>query len=127
MLETPFEAGLGAFVRFDKGSFIGREALRARAELEPSGPARRLATLLIGGPDYVPVYGGEAVRLDGVVAGRLRSVAYGPTVARTIGTTYLPAALVDGTGLEVDVFGERIPAVVAADVLVDPTGARMRG
>lgn len=127
MLETPFEAGLGAFVRFDKGPFIGREALRARAELEPSGPARRLATLLIGGPDYVPVYGGEAVRLDGVVAGRLRSVAYGPTVARTIGTTYLPAALVDGTGLEVDVFGERIPAVVAADVLVDPTGARMRG
>ena len=30
MLDTPFEAGLGAFVRLDAGPFIGRDALVAR-------------------------------------------------------------------------------------------------
>ncbi len=127
MLETPDEAGLGSFVRIDKGPFIGRDALRARREAEPTGPARRLATILVGGPDYEPVYGGEAVRLEGAVVGRVRSTAYGPTVAATIGTVYLPSGVPAGTGLEVDVFDRRVPATVAADVLVDPAGTRMRG
>ena len=42
---TPFEAGLGRVVKFDKpGEFVGREALAARAA---SGPVRRLAGLTI--------------------------------------------------------------------------------
>ena len=127
MLDDPDEAGLGAFVRLDKGPFIGREALVARRAGRPAGPARRLATILIGGAEYQPVYGGEAVRHGGSVVGRLRSTAYGPTVARTIGTVYLDAGLPPGTELEVDVFGERVAATVAADVLVDPRGDRMRG
>jgi len=36
---TPIEAGLGRFVRFDKGDFIGRNALLVQKE---SGPARKL-------------------------------------------------------------------------------------
>ena len=64
MLDTPFEAGLGAFVRLAKGPFIGREALAAA---QATGSDRRLRTLVIGGADYEPVYGGEAVRLDGEV------------------------------------------------------------
>ena len=131
MLETPDEAGLGAFVRIDKGPFVGRDALRARRADAASGDgprsARRLATITIGGAEYQPIYGGEAVRLDGAVVGRLRSTAYGPTVATTIGTVYLPADLPQGAALEVDVFGRRVAAAVAADVLVDPAGARMRG
>jgi 4-methylaminobutanoate oxidase (formaldehyde-forming) len=127
MLDTPFEAGLGAFVRLKAGPFIGREALAAAKAAEPDGPARRLRTVVIGGADYVPVYGGEAVRHDGDVIGRLRSVAYGPTVERTISYVYLPAALAEGTDLEVDVFGGRTPGVIAPDVIVDPGGERMRG
>ena len=45
---------------------------------------------MIGGAGYLPVYGGEAVRHEGDVIGRLRSVAFGPTVERTIGVR-LPA------------------------------------
>jgi len=127
MLDTPFEAGLGRFVRFEAGSFVGREALMAARDAEPDGPARRLRTLVIGGADYLPVYGGEAVRHDGEVIGRLRSVAYGPTVSRTIGYAYVSATLRDGEPLEVDVFDGRVGAVVAPDVLVDPVGARLRG
>jgi len=127
MLETPFEAGLGAFVRLEKGPFVGRDALRAARDAAPEGPKRRLRTVVVGGAEYLPVYGGEAVRLDGAVIGRLRSAAYGATVSRTIGIAYVPADLPEGTALEVDVFGERIPAVVVADALVDPHGQRMRG
>jgi 4-methylaminobutanoate oxidase (formaldehyde-forming) len=127
MLDTPFEAGLGAFVRLENAPFIGREALVASHEAAPDGPARRLRTVLIGGPDYVPVYGGEAVRLDGEVVGRLRSVAYGPTVERTIGYVYLPSSVAEGAALEIDVFDARVPAGLAQDALVDPHGDRMRG
>ena len=43
MLDTPFEAGLGPFVRLGKGPFIGREALAAA---KATGSDRRLRTLL---------------------------------------------------------------------------------
>jgi glycine cleavage system aminomethyltransferase T len=124
MLDTPYEAGLGAFVRLEKGPFVGREAL---VTADATGSDRRLRTLLIGGPDYEPIYGGEAVRLEGEVIGRLRSVAYGPTVERTIGYSYLTAALARGADLEIDVFDRRVAAVIAPDVVVDPRGDRMRG
>jgi len=125
--ETPFEAGMDPFVRLSKGEFIGRDALVARKAVEPDGPARRLRTLVVDGPDWLPIYGGEAVRVEGEVVGRLRSAAFGYTVGRTIGTGYLPAALPEGATIEIDVFADRVRGEVAADVLVDPTGAKMRG
>ncbi len=82
---------------------------------------------MIGGVDYEPIYGGEAVRVDGEVVGRLRSVAYGPTIERTIGYAYLTAAMPEGADLEVDVFDRRVAAVIAPDVVFDPLGDRMRG
>ncbi len=127
MRETPFEAGLGAFVRLGKGEFIGRAALQAVAEAPLDATARRLRTLRIGGTDWRPIYGGEAVRAGGEVIGRLRSVAFAPTVHATVGYAYCPTGLDPGTELEVDVFDERVPAVITSDVLVDPDGERMRG
>ncbi len=126
MLDTPLEAGMLAFVALGEADFIGRDALLARRDAGP--PATRIRTVLVGeGPGYLPVYGGEAVRLDGAVAGRLRSAAYGFGVDRTVGYVYLPSNLPEGAALEVDMFDERVPATVAADVLVDPAGERMRG
>jgi glycine cleavage system aminomethyltransferase T/glycine/D-amino acid oxidase-like deaminating enzyme len=125
--ETPFEAGLDRFVRLGKGEFVGREALVARRAEEPEGPTRRLRTVLVGGDDWAPIYGGEAVRIDGEVVGRIRSAAFGYTVGRNVGTTYLPAGVQEGAAIEVDVFADRMPGTVAADVLVDPAGDRMRG
>jgi 4-methylaminobutanoate oxidase (formaldehyde-forming) len=123
MLDTPFEAGLGPFVRLEKGGFIGHDALVAA---HATGSDRRLRTLVIGGRDYEPIYGGEAVRLGGAVVGRLRSVAYGPTVERTIGYAYLPSTAQERTELEIDVFDRRVGAVIGPDVLVDARGERMR-
>jgi 4-methylaminobutanoate oxidase (formaldehyde-forming) len=128
--ETPFEAGMDRFVRLDKdGGFFGREALVARREDEAAQAAGRprLRTLAIGGSDWLPIYGGEAIRIGGDVVGRLRSAAFGYTVGRTIGTAYLPARLAEGALVEIDVFAERIGGEVGADVLIDPAGTRMRG
>ena len=124
--ETPFEAGMDRFVRLEKGDFVGRGALLALRAAEPEGPARRLRTVVLGGSDWAPIYGGEAVRIDGEVVGRLRSAAFGYTVGRTVGMTYLPADVAEGVEIEVDVFADRIAGAVAADVLVDPMGGRMR-
>jgi glycine cleavage system aminomethyltransferase T/glycine/D-amino acid oxidase-like deaminating enzyme len=125
--ESPFEAGMDRFVRLDKrGGFVGRDALVARSEAEASVKARRLRTVVIGGNDWLPIYGGEAVRIHGEVVGRLRSAAFGYTVGRTVGTTYLPADVPEGAEIEIDVFADRVAGAVAADVLVDPGGARMR-
>jgi len=125
--ETPFEAGMGPFVRLSKREFIGRDALRALQAAEPDGPARRLRTVVVGGGDWMPIYGGEAVRLNGEVVGRLRSAAFGHTVGRTVGTVYMPAAVAERASIEVDVFADRVAGEVAADVIVDPTGSTMRG
>ena len=61
------------------------------------------------------------------MVGRLRSAAYGYTLERTVGTALLPSGVAEGAALEVDVFAERVPAVVVADVPFDPSGVRMRG
>jgi glycine cleavage system aminomethyltransferase T len=85
-------------------------------------------TVFIGdGGDWRPIYGGEAVRADGRVVGRIRSVAVGPSVARTIATFYRGPDVEEGAGLTVDVFDERVPADPAPDVPWDPAGERMRG
>ncbi|MEZ0240251.1 MAG: FAD-dependent oxidoreductase, partial [Chloroflexota bacterium] len=125
--DTPLEAGLESFVRFAKPSFNGRDAALRQRDATAGTAGRRLRTVVLGGADWLPIYGGEAVRIDGRVVDRLRSAAFGYTVGRTVGTVYLPADVGEGTSIEVDVFDERVSGEVAADVLHDPAGERMRG
>jgi 4-methylaminobutanoate oxidase (formaldehyde-forming) len=124
MLDDPFEAGLSGCVRLEKGPFVGREALVTKCGTGP--PVRRLRTVVVGGEDYVPMYGGEAVLLEGTVAGRLRSCAYGFTVRRNIALVYLPSGVGPGSRLDAEVFGDLVPVEVTDDALVDPRGERIR-
>jgi glycine cleavage system aminomethyltransferase T/glycine/D-amino acid oxidase-like deaminating enzyme len=122
--DTPYESGLGFCVALDKGDFNGREALTARGA---DAPSRRLRTLTATGRGYLTLYGGEAVRADGRVVGRVRSCAFGYTVGRTVALATLPSEMPTGAELTLDVFGEQAPAVTAPDVLYDPEGRRTRG
>src|SRR5437870_5025519 len=115
LLDNPLEAGLGFCVRFDKGDFNGRAALLAA---KAAGIRRRLRTLLVGDPDYLTIYGGEAVYAEGSLVGRLRSCAYGFTVRRNIAYSYLPVELGPGARVEVEVFGRRVPAEVGTDAVL---------
>src|SRR5438067_7555939 len=82
--ESPYEAGLAFAVKLDKGDFIGREALPARAE-----PERRLACIVLGDSRSVAL-GSQPVRIDGRTLGRLTSGRYRYTVERSIAYGYGP-------------------------------------
>ena len=112
LLDTPFEAGLGFAVHQDKWAHVPREV------------TRRLRTLAVGGEDYVPIYGGEAVLSDGRVVGRLRSTAYGFTVRKNLAYAYLPFELKPGAQVEVEVFARLLPATVMRDRVLDPIPTR---
>lgn len=122
--ENPYEAGLGFCVRLEQGDFIGREALLKAKE---RGRRRRLCTLLVLDSHVRVIYGGEAVYANGSVVGRVRSGGFGYTVGKDIGFSYLPLELAEvGTQLEVEMFGEHIPAEVAPDTLHDPHSQHLR-
>jgi 4-methylaminobutanoate oxidase (formaldehyde-forming) len=122
--ENPCEARLGFCVKLDAGDFVGRRAL---IEKKAEDPRLRLYTLVIGGEEYLTLYGGEAVTSDGKVVSRLRSAGYGHTVKKNIGFAYLPVDMVDeNPRLEVEIFGETVAAEVAADILNDPQGKALK-
>ncbi|MGQ0668624.1 MAG: FAD-dependent oxidoreductase [Actinomycetota bacterium] len=121
-LDTPDEAGLGFCVALDKGDFIGRDALAAARD---RGLERRIRTLVVGDEDCITIYGGEAVHAGGRVVGRLRSCAYGFTVRRNVAYAYLPIEIGPAARVEVDVFGQLVPAEVTGDVLYDPERKRV--
>jgi 4-methylaminobutanoate oxidase (formaldehyde-forming) len=131
MRETPLEAGLSRLVAWDKPDFVGKVALVARRDA--GQPAMRLRSVTLSDPapgasdtDWLPVYGGEAVRAGGDVLGRLRSVAYGHSLRRMVGYVYLPTHLAVGEEVEIEVFGRIVRGTVSPDALVDPGGERMR-
>jgi 4-methylaminobutanoate oxidase (formaldehyde-forming) len=120
--ETPYKAGLGFAVKLDKGDFIGREALVAASE----GPLERsLACLVLDDPRSVAL-GSEPVRIDGEIAGRVTSGGYGYSVERSVAYAYVPAAVAEGRGVEVEVFGTWVPGTIAEEPLWDPAGERIR-
>ncbi|MCH7610884.1 MAG: FAD-dependent oxidoreductase [Chloroflexi bacterium] len=123
--ENPYESGLGFCVRLKSGGdFIGREALLKFRE--QGDGRRRLSTLTLKGNTCV-IYGGEAVYANSQLVGRVRSGGYGYTVGSNICLSYLPLELAEvGTGLEVEVLGQRLAAVVESDTLYDPQGEKLR-
>jgi aminomethyltransferase len=103
---TPFEAGLGRVVKFDKtGDFVGRSALAAAAEK----PARRLVGLTIQSRRVARH--GYPVLADGVVCGTVTSGAPSPTLGHPIAMAYLNASTdARDALLAVGIRGEAVPA-----------------
>lgn len=82
---TPLEAGLGRFVKFDKGGFIGREAL---LKLQEHGITRRLVafTMLDKG---IPRQGYPLLDLEGREIGVVTSGTHSPSLNKPIGMGYV--------------------------------------
>ncbi|MEU8637504.1 FAD-dependent oxidoreductase [Amycolatopsis sp. NPDC048633] len=118
----PYEAGVGFAVRPAKGPFSGRDAIEGRSEETAS---RRLRCLTIDDGRTV-VLGKEPVFVDGVASGYVTSAAYGYTIGRPIAYAWLPASADVGSGVEIEYFGRRVAATVAAEPLVDPGMERIR-
>jgi 4-methylaminobutanoate oxidase (formaldehyde-forming) len=126
---TPYEAGLGFAVKMNDANgaprnFIGREALLRQRQ---AGIRRKLCCITLADPTAVAI-GNEPVRHAERVVAWITTASYGYSVQKSIAYTYLPIELASlGTPLDVELLGERIPAVVAQDPQWDPKGERVRG
>jgi aminomethyltransferase len=111
---TPFDAGLGRVVKFDKeGDFVGRAALREAAENANHEPS--LLVGLIAEGRRVP-RAGYPVVADGKVIGEVTSGAPSPTLGKPIAMAYVDAmyARPGTTGVAVDIRGSHEPYEVVA-------------
>lgn len=122
--DTPYETGLGFAVKLGKADpFMGKDAL---VRQKAAGIHRRLCCLLLADHRAVAL-ANEPVRQDERIVARVTSGGQGYTVNQSIAYAYLPLELAEpGAGLEVEVFGEWVPAEVAAEPLWDPKGERIR-
>ncbi|MCB5293053.1 GcvT family protein [Arthrobacter sp. SO3] len=119
----PYQAGLGFSIAKTKESFVGADAL-ARRRATPTSKQLRCLTVDDG---TSVVLGKEPVYFKGEAAGYVTSAAYGYTVQRPIAYAWLPADAAEGDAVEIEYFGTRIAATIAAEPLVDPGMERLRG
>ncbi|MDP6377636.1 MAG: FAD-dependent oxidoreductase [Pseudomonadales bacterium] len=127
--DTPLEAGLGFAVAFDKpGGFIGRESLLRQRE---AGVKKRLVQFLLKDPEPL-LYHNEPIWRDDRIVGYLTSGMYGHSLGGAVGLGYVNHA--DGVNpefvrsgrYEIEVGGERIPAVASLRPMYDPKSTRIR-
>jgi dimethylglycine dehydrogenase len=120
---TPLEASLERFVALGKPDFIGRDALLRQRD---AGVARRLVPLVVETQVEAPFCASVFAGAERV--GVVGSAGYGHTLQKSIALAYVRSELATpGTALEVEIFGERRPAVVATEPLYDPENLRLRG
>jgi dimethylglycine dehydrogenase len=117
------EGGLERFVDWS-GSFPGKAALAAEKQ---RGSAKRFVALKVGACDCDPPYMAN-VWVDGRIAGEVTSAAMGYRVGHVVALAMLRAdAAVPGRAVEIEVFGQRVPAEVAGfGALWDPRNERLR-
>jgi dimethylglycine dehydrogenase len=121
---SPLEASLERFVSLDKrAEFIGREALR-RQKL--AGVRERLVPLLVEAREADASTVSIVYQRDATV-GLVTSGGYGYRLNRSIALAYVRADLAQpGVELEVEILGERCPAVVGREPLYDPENLRLQ-
>jgi dimethylglycine dehydrogenase len=124
---TPLEAGMDRYLKFDH-EFVGRAAVEAEAAA--GGPARRLVMFVVDPDpdDPADAIGDEPVWHEGQVVGWVTSGGYAHYSGVSLALGYVPAALAaPGTeGFEIEIIGQRRPARLQLEPVLDPTGARMR-
>jgi len=105
---SPLEAPLAWTVKWEKGEFIGREALLRQRE---EGPSRKLVGLTVEGRALARR--GYRLRHGGTQVGVVTSGSYSPTLQLSIGMGYVPRELAGaGAHLEVEVRDRTVPARV---------------
>ena len=121
---SPFDAGLGRFVKLDKVDFVGRDAALRLAQREPD---YRLTTLSVDAANS-DAWGGEPVLRDGEYVGYVSSAAFGHCAGQSLALAYLKR---DAAGaresLSVELIGEARRVRMLSEPAVDPKGERMRG
>ena len=112
---TPFEAGMGWTVKFDKGDFVGRDASLAA---QKAGVSRKLVTLAFDDPGAI-MYGYEPVLAGDEVVGWVTSAEFGYSYGKFLALAYVDTVhAAKGTPLRVRYTGDYYDGVVTASRLV---------
>lgn len=125
--DTPLEAGLSFAVAWEKGDFIGRDAL---LEQRQAGLRRMLVTFVLRDPEPV-LWGAEPIYRDGVAVGYTTSGSYAHTLGAAIGMGYVssPAGVsadfIRAGSYKIDIAGTRYPADAHLRAPYDPARARI--
>lgn len=108
---TPFDAGLGRVVKFDKSAdFIGRAALERRRD--QGNTVEQVLVGLIGEGRRAARHGYPVLNGEEQV-GTVTSGALSPTLGHPIAMAYVPPGLTEpGTKLTVDIRGKAMPVSV---------------
>mgnify|MGYP005852163699 CR=1 FL=1 len=129
--DSVLEAGLGFAVDLEQpGGFLGRDAVVAKKEAGPL--QRRLVQVLVKDPEPL-MFHAEVVRRDDRPVGYVRAASYGFTLGGAVGLAMIEAgepvtqAYLDAGRWDVEIAGERHPAVASLRPLYDPTSARVKG
>jgi len=105
---TPLEAGLAWVVKFEKGDFLGREAMQRQ---KAAGLPRKLVGFVLTDPG-IARHGYDVVR-DGAKVGAVTSGTRSPSLKTSIGLAYVPPALAaEGSTFAVDIRGRPTAARV---------------
>jgi len=126
---SPFEAGLGFAVSFDKAApFIGRETLLAhRGRPVP----RRLVNFVLDDPEALPL-GDEPIWSGGRMVGSTTSAAYGHSVGRAVAMGYvtceegIDAAYLAQARFQIEIADNRAAARASLRPPYDPDGLRIK-
>ena len=101
------QAGLSRFIDFNKGDFVGRDALLAEKE---AGPKKVFALLTLDDHAYDAPYM-SPVRIGDEIVGEVTSCAMGYRSGKLVALAMVsPEAAAEGTELTVGIFGERVSA-----------------
>ena len=122
---TLLEAGLERWVKLDKPQdYTGKAALIAQAK---DGVKKRFVTMIVEAGDQDAPYM-STVYHDGKVVGETTSGDWGHRVGKSIALGTIRADLaIEGTELEINIFGRMCKAIVQADrPLWDPENERLR-
>ena len=121
---SAYESALDRFVFPDKGDFLGREALLAS---QARGPDYLLATLEVLEAEDADALGNNALTVNGELIGRATSGGYGFRVDKSLALAMVkPERAAPGTRMEIDILGQRRPAVVVPESPFDPANERLR-
>ena len=119
------ESGLDRFVHPGKGEFTGRDGLLAWRD---RGFSNAFVTLSVDGPEDADPIGNNPLHVGGEMVGRATSGNYGFRLQQSLALAMVrPECADDGTGLEIEILGERYPARIVRESPWDPDNARLRG
>ncbi len=121
---SAYESVMDRFVKPDKQSFLGREALLAGKK---AGLNSLLVTLEVRDVDDADALGNNALLKDGAVIGRATSGGFGFRVNKSLALGMVrPEFSLPGTELEIEILGRTCAAVVVPDSPFDPDNERLR-